>query len=75
VLLNATPVPRSAIASACRPVHRVTWRSFNSDSRYYGGSDLGNPAPMTGTSGGVHGLSVSIEITLPPLAGIVLLPS
>jgi 1,4-alpha-glucan branching enzyme len=74
VIINFTPVPRFAyrigVPEAC--IYREV---FNSDSRYYGGSDLGNgarqpvaePIPWMGRP---H----SIELTLPPLAGLVLAP-
>ncbi len=74
VILNATPVPRRSYrvgvpegASAYREV-------FNSDSRYYGGTDVGNPHPLAVQQVPCMGYPCSIELTLPPLAGIVLLP-
>ena len=72
VALNFTPVPRHD--------YRIglpsggTWRElFNSDSAFYGGSNVGNgmvfaePLPWMG-------LPYSASVTLPPLAGIVLEP-
>ena len=65
---NFTPVPRHA--------HRVgvpqagSWREvFNSDSDFYGGSNLGNgPAPLATHTPGAHGRSQALSLTLPPLA-------
>src|SRR5256714_3447051 len=66
---NLSPVPRTGyrlgLPRSCR------WReALNTDSTFYGGSDVGNlggvqPDPVPG-----HGQPVSAEITLPPLAPI-----
>ncbi len=64
----------------CRdPRHRIgvpvpgTYREiFNSDSQYYGGSNLGNPLPIEARQAPLHQLPCSLEITLPPLAGVIL---
>jgi 1,4-alpha-glucan branching enzyme len=71
VLLNFTPVPR--------PGYRVGVRSkgcyreiFNSDSHYYGGSNMGNGLGLNTSDIGWNGELQSLELTLPPLAGIVL---
>lgn len=74
VVLNATPVPRPRYRIGLP--HGGYWReAFNSDSRHYGGSDLGN-------GGGVDAEPVpwmdqpwSAEVLVPPLAGIVLAPA
>jgi 1,4-alpha-glucan branching enzyme len=71
VALNFTPVPRPGYRLGVpRP---GGWReALNSDSRFYGGSDLGN-------AGVLHAEPVpwmhqpwSVVVTLPPLAGLVL---
>jgi 1,4-alpha-glucan branching enzyme len=71
VALNATPVPR--------PGYRIgvpapgPWREIlNSDSRFYGGGDVGNPFPLDAEPVAWMDQPFSIVVTLPPLAGIVL---
>jgi 1,4-alpha-glucan branching enzyme len=72
VLLNFTPVPRHGYrVGVPRAGH---YREvFNSDSRYYGGSDAGNSVASTEPVPAM-GYAQSIVVTLPPLAGIVLTP-
>jgi len=70
VILNFTPVPRHGyrIGMPCAGTYREL---FNSDSRHYGGSDVGNgltearPEPWMG-------LPASAALTLPPLGGLIL---
>jgi len=71
VALNWTPVPR--------PGYRLgvpgpgAWREvLNSDSRFYGGSDVGNPLPLVAEPVPWMDQPFSVVVTLPPLAGIVL---
>ena len=45
---------------------------FNSDSRFYGGSDTGNPLMMGSQPLPWMGRKDSLALTLPPLAGVVL---
>jgi 1,4-alpha-glucan branching enzyme len=73
VALNFTPVPR--------PRYRLgvprpgAWRELlNSDSRFYGGSDLGNPGVLHAEPVACMNEPWSILVTLPPLAGLVLAP-
>jgi len=47
---------------------------FNSDSEYYGGSNVGNHPGRLASSPGHHGRDFSIQVTLPPLAIVVLKP-
>jgi 1,4-alpha-glucan branching enzyme len=47
---------------------------FNSDSRYYGGSNLGNGPGVRADDFSSHGRPASIKVSLPPLATIVLKP-
>jgi 1,4-alpha-glucan branching enzyme len=72
IALNFTPVPRATYRLGL-PAGGAWLEIFNSDSAYYGGSNIGN--------GSVHadelpwmGLPFSAAITLPPLAGIVMRP-
>lgn len=71
VLLNFTPLPRHAYRVGV-PVAGRYKELFNSDSMFYGGSNLGNAE-------GLHTQDIpwmnhpySVEITLPPLAGLII---
>jgi 1,4-alpha-glucan branching enzyme len=71
VLLNFTPVPRTGFRVGVR--HKGCYREiFNSDSHYYGGSNMGNGLGLDTSDIGWNGELQSLELTLPPLAGIVL---
>jgi 1,4-alpha-glucan branching enzyme len=70
---NLSPVPRSpyrlGLPRACR------WKeAINTDSTYYGGSDMGNLGGVAPEPIPWHGQPVSAEVTLPPLAGVWLVP-
>ena len=70
---NLSPVPRSGyrlgLPRACR------WReALNTDSTYYGGSDVGNLGAVEPDPVPWHSQPVSAELTLPPLAAIYLVP-
>jgi len=71
VALNFTPVPRTALRIGV-PEPGGYREILNSDSQYYGGSNLGNPLPLAATSMPHRGQPCSLEITLPPLGGVVL---
>jgi 1,4-alpha-glucan branching enzyme len=47
---------------------------FNSDSTYYGGSNLGNGAGVAADDLSAHGRPASIQVSLPPLATVVFKP-
>jgi 1,4-alpha-glucan branching enzyme len=47
---------------------------FNSDSTYYGGSNTGNGMGLQASPHQSHGRPYSIELTLPPLATVILKP-
>ncbi|MEQ1533095.1 MAG: 1,4-alpha-glucan branching protein GlgB [Sideroxydans sp.] len=71
VALNFTPVPR--VGYRIGVPNKGGYREiFNSDSHFYGGSNMGNGFGMYSSDVGCNGQAQSIEITLPPLAGIVL---
>jgi 1,4-alpha-glucan branching enzyme len=79
VVCNLTPVPRHDFAlgvpdGAGDP---QAWREvLNTDSTYYGGSNLGNgPAPIGVRDEPSHGRGRSIRLTLPPLATLYLVPA
>jgi 1,4-alpha-glucan branching enzyme len=73
VACNFTPVPRT--------MHRLgvpekCWYEeiFNTDSMYYGGSNLGNAPGRMAEDLPWDGRPFSIPITLPPLAGVIMKP-
>jgi 1,4-alpha-glucan branching enzyme len=70
VILNFTPVPRHdyRIGVIQAGVYREL---FNSDSQYYGGSDVGN-YEVRAEKIEWMGQPYSLNLTLPPLAGIIL---
>jgi 1,4-alpha-glucan branching enzyme len=70
VAFNFTPVPRYDYRIGV-PVAGVYEEIFNSDSSYYGGGNIGNPPRATEPREWM-GRPHSINLTLPPLAGIVL---
>ncbi|MEJ8574219.1 1,4-alpha-glucan branching protein GlgB [Microbaculum marinum] len=50
-----------------------TWREIlNTDAEAYGGSGVANPEPLAAVEPGWHGRSHALNLTLPPLATIVL---
>jgi 1,4-alpha-glucan branching enzyme len=70
-VMNATPV--------VRPEYRLgtpragTYReAINTDSHFYGGSDVGNGGDLTTQPISAHGRPQSLLLTLPPLAVLVL---
>lgn len=74
IIFNFTPIPRHHYRIGV-PFNGTYHELFNSDSHDYGGSNLLN-------SGEIHSHAIpwmnhpySIEITLPPLAGIMLVPT
>ena len=77
VLCNFTPVPRHGYRIGLPDDAPPRWReALNTDSRHYGGSDLGNgdrtlDAEHLATGGHARALA----ITLPPLATVVLVPA
>ncbi len=70
---NLSPVPRPGyrlgLPRGCR------WReAINTDSTFYGGSDVGNLGGVEPEPIPWHGQPVSAELTLPPLAAVWLVP-
>jgi 1,4-alpha-glucan branching enzyme len=76
VVCNFTPVPREGYCLGV-PEGPQEWREvMNTDSRHYGGSDVGNgAAPLHVQDRGAHGRRQSIALTLPPLATLFLTPA
>jgi 1,4-alpha-glucan branching enzyme len=70
IVLNFTPVVRQNYRIGVTQTG-VYKEIFNSDSQYYGGSNVGNGEVQTDTISWM-GQPYSINLTLPPLAGIVL---
>jgi len=71
---NLSPVPREryrlGLPRACR------WReALNTDSTFYGGSDMGNLGGVEPEPIPWNGQPFSAEVTLPPLAAIWLVPA
>lgn len=73
VALNFTPVPRHGLRIGLPQAGRFR-EVLNSDSAFYGGSNLGNPAPLASSPVPHRGREHSIAITLPPLGGVILTP-
>jgi 1,4-alpha-glucan branching enzyme len=74
VVCNLTPVVRAGyrIGVPAAPGYREV---LNSDSRLYGGSDVGNHGYVQSEHIPAHGFATSIALVLPPLAGLVLAPA
>jgi len=73
VALNFTPVPRNRYRIGL-PYDCGYREIFNSDSAFYGGSNLGNGSGIHAQPIPWMGQQFSAEIELPPLAGIILAP-
>jgi 1,4-alpha-glucan branching enzyme len=70
---NLSPVPRYGYRLGLPRTGR--WReAMNTDSSFYGGSDVGNLGGVQTEPIPWHGQPVSAEVTLPPLAGLWLIP-
>jgi 1,4-alpha-glucan branching enzyme len=73
VALNFTPVPRQQYRIGV-PFPGSYLEVLNSDSAYYGGSNLGNLGDLRTEPVPWMGRPYSLSIMLPPLAGVVLKP-
>jgi 1,4-alpha-glucan branching enzyme len=73
IACNFTPVPRQKFRLG---VPEACWfqEIFNTDSVYYAGSNMGNAPGVQAEPVASHGRPCSLELTLPPLAAIVLKP-
>jgi 1,4-alpha-glucan branching enzyme len=72
VVLNFTPLVRRGYRIGA-PQPGSYREVLNSDSRHYGGSDVGNGGVLRAQAAPWMGLPCSLELTLPPLAGLVLI--
>ncbi len=70
-ILNFTPVPRNNYKIGV-PEQAFYKEILNSDSEYYGGSNLGNAGLVESKRGRHHGYENYLELTLPPLAGLII---
>ena len=71
VVLNFTPVPRQGYRLGV-PCEGTYHEIFNSDSEYYYGSNMGNGGDIHSENTPWMNRPCSLELTLPPLASIVL---
>ncbi|MEW5757392.1 MAG: 1,4-alpha-glucan branching protein GlgB [Pseudomonadota bacterium] len=71
VLLNCTPVPRRAYRIGVPRPGRYR-EVINSDSNYYGGSNIGNSGDIPSEDLPWMNRPHSIQVIVPPLAGLVL---
>jgi 1,4-alpha-glucan branching enzyme len=71
VVSNMTPVPRHGYRIGVP--HGGSWREIlNTDSDYYGGSNVGNAGRVEAATVPAHGQPYSLNLILPPLATIFL---
>ena len=71
VVLNFTPVVRRNYRIGV-PRSGNYREVLNSDSRFYGGTDVGNPPAVASEARSWMGKEHSLALTLPPLAAVVL---
>jgi 1,4-alpha-glucan branching enzyme len=70
---NMTPAPRHNYRIGVP--QPGAWREIlNTDSRFYGGGDIGNPGALAAEPHPAHGQAQSLNLTLPPLATLLLGP-
>jgi len=72
-VFNFTPVPRHHYRIGL-PFNCAYREIFNSDSEYYGGSNMGDANELHAEQISWMGQPFSVEIELPPLAGVILVP-
>jgi len=70
-IFNFTPVVRHAYRVGVPEAGNYA-EVINSDSRFYGGSDVGNGHLIATRWGEQHGYGQYLELTLPPLACLIL---
>jgi 1,4-alpha-glucan branching enzyme len=73
-VFNLSPVVRHEFRVGLPRVGR--WREvINTDSGHYGGSNVGNAGELVASEEPWHGQPASTRLTLPPLAGLYLVPA
>ena len=73
-VFNATPIPRHNYRVGV-PVAGRWEERLNSDAECYGGSGVGNGGAVATAPVAGHGFYQSLNLTLPPLAVLVLVPA
>ena len=73
VVLNFTPVPRHGYRIGVPAPGRYR-EVLNSDSRYYGGGDVGNHGRLDAPPTPWMGQPAQLELVLPPLAALIVMP-
>jgi 1,4-alpha-glucan branching enzyme len=73
VVCNFTPVVRRGYRIGV-PLGGFYAEILNTDSGLYGGGDVGNAGGVTAVATPCHGRPFSCDLTLPPLAAVVLAP-
>jgi len=71
VAINATPVVRDGYRIGV-PQAGTYREVLNTDSHFYGGSNVGNGGSVETEAVAVHGFEQSLELTLPPLGALYL---
>jgi 1,4-alpha-glucan branching enzyme len=71
VISNFTPVPRENYKIGV-PLVGFYREAVNTDAALYGGSNMGNLGGLTSQAEPSHGEALSISLTLPPLATVIL---
>ena len=71
VVCNFTPLPRQGYRVGV-PAGGIWAERLNTDAALYGGSNVGNGGAVTATDTPCHGRPHSLDLTLPPLATLVL---
>ncbi|MCK6554219.1 1,4-alpha-glucan branching protein GlgB [Candidatus Binatia bacterium] len=74
VVCNFTPVARLGYSVGV-PAGGAYREALNSDSEYYGGSNVGNGLGVTAEQRTCHGRPFSLLVDVPPLGAIVLKPT
>ena len=74
VVLNFTPVIRENYKIGV-PENKTYKEILNTDSSYYSGSNTGNGDYLYAEQNTAMGYPYTLELTLPPLAGIILMPA
>lgn len=70
IVLNFTPVVRQGFRIGV-PAPGAYLEIFNSDSEYYGGSNVGNAGELLAEEKPWNDHAYSLSLTLPPLAGVM----
>jgi 1,4-alpha-glucan branching enzyme len=74
VVCNFTPVVRNGYRVGV-PRGGYYAEILNTDSSFFGGSNVGNDGGLTACAGSRHGMPFYLDLCLPPLATLVLRPS